>query len=220
MSCQAKANQIGQAFSPSMMSRRARLTGVFAVLDFGCVRIFPPRFVEGVLKLRNALETDDRTGIEDRGEELVTELGAERLDAPQPVHRDRRVDDPPDPTVAGFADLVDELFLVRHHHTRLPEAGVEHLDGLGGGQHIVVAGEIPRSRRGAAHRAVAAQGGEVGRLRRRGQRIEVHARIVAPITSRAPLARHARHPVASRPMIVISGTPSNPTRSPPRTPPW
>ena len=35
------------------------------LLDFGCVRIFPPRFVEGVLKLRAALEAEDRAGIEE-----------------------------------------------------------------------------------------------------------------------------------------------------------
>ena len=35
------------------------------LLDFGCVRIFPPRFVEGVLKLRDALAREDKTGIEE-----------------------------------------------------------------------------------------------------------------------------------------------------------
>jgi predicted unusual protein kinase regulating ubiquinone biosynthesis (AarF/ABC1/UbiB family) len=35
------------------------------LLDFGCVRIFPPRFVEGVVKLRNALANEDAAGIEE-----------------------------------------------------------------------------------------------------------------------------------------------------------
>ncbi len=30
------------------------------LLDFGCVRVFPPRFVEGVINLYRALETEDR----------------------------------------------------------------------------------------------------------------------------------------------------------------
>ncbi|MGE3143685.1 MAG: ABC1 kinase family protein [Hyphomonadaceae bacterium] len=33
------------------------------LLDFGCVRIFPPRFVAGVVNLYNALRRDDREGI-------------------------------------------------------------------------------------------------------------------------------------------------------------
>ncbi|HEX8568480.1 MAG TPA: AarF/UbiB family protein [Caulobacteraceae bacterium] len=32
------------------------------LLDFGCIRIFPPRFVAGVVKLRAALMADDREG--------------------------------------------------------------------------------------------------------------------------------------------------------------
>ncbi|MGD2134014.1 MAG: AarF/ABC1/UbiB kinase family protein [Maricaulaceae bacterium] len=32
------------------------------VLDFGCIRIFPPRFVEGVVTLYHALKSDDRDG--------------------------------------------------------------------------------------------------------------------------------------------------------------
>ncbi|HVY84461.1 MAG TPA: AarF/ABC1/UbiB kinase family protein [Caulobacterales bacterium] len=35
------------------------------LLDFGCVRIFPPRFIEGVIKLRSGLEHDDRALIEE-----------------------------------------------------------------------------------------------------------------------------------------------------------
>jgi predicted unusual protein kinase regulating ubiquinone biosynthesis (AarF/ABC1/UbiB family) len=35
------------------------------LLDFGCVRIFPPRFVEGVLRLRSALAKDDIAGVEE-----------------------------------------------------------------------------------------------------------------------------------------------------------
>ena len=33
------------------------------LLDFGCVRIFPPAFVDGVIKLYRALKADDRAGI-------------------------------------------------------------------------------------------------------------------------------------------------------------
>jgi predicted unusual protein kinase regulating ubiquinone biosynthesis (AarF/ABC1/UbiB family) len=33
------------------------------LLDFGCVRIFPPSFVGGVLALRDALEKDDHAGV-------------------------------------------------------------------------------------------------------------------------------------------------------------
>ena len=32
------------------------------LLDFGCIRIFPPRFVSGVVRLYRALSTDDRAG--------------------------------------------------------------------------------------------------------------------------------------------------------------
>ena len=32
------------------------------LLDFGCIRIFPPSFVEGVVRLREALKTDDFDG--------------------------------------------------------------------------------------------------------------------------------------------------------------
>jgi predicted unusual protein kinase regulating ubiquinone biosynthesis (AarF/ABC1/UbiB family) len=35
------------------------------LLDFGCVRIFPPRFVAGVLKLRDGLAREDRATIEE-----------------------------------------------------------------------------------------------------------------------------------------------------------
>lgn len=35
------------------------------LLDFGCVRIFPPRFVAGVLKLRDGLAAEDRAAIEE-----------------------------------------------------------------------------------------------------------------------------------------------------------
>ncbi|HWA00602.1 MAG TPA: AarF/ABC1/UbiB kinase family protein [Caulobacterales bacterium] len=35
------------------------------LLDFGCVRVFPPRFIEGVIKLRDGLEHDDRARIEE-----------------------------------------------------------------------------------------------------------------------------------------------------------
>jgi predicted unusual protein kinase regulating ubiquinone biosynthesis (AarF/ABC1/UbiB family) len=35
------------------------------LLDFGCIRVFEPRFVEGVILLRNALRRDDRAGIEE-----------------------------------------------------------------------------------------------------------------------------------------------------------
>src|SRR5690606_18503819 len=30
------------------------------LLDFGCVRVFPPRFVQGVITLYRALQTEDR----------------------------------------------------------------------------------------------------------------------------------------------------------------
>jgi len=33
------------------------------LLDFGCVRIFPPRFVEGVVLLQRSLKSDDKDGI-------------------------------------------------------------------------------------------------------------------------------------------------------------
>jgi predicted unusual protein kinase regulating ubiquinone biosynthesis (AarF/ABC1/UbiB family) len=35
------------------------------LLDFGCVRIFPPRFIAGVLKLREGLAREDRATIEE-----------------------------------------------------------------------------------------------------------------------------------------------------------
>jgi predicted unusual protein kinase regulating ubiquinone biosynthesis (AarF/ABC1/UbiB family) len=33
------------------------------LLDYGCIRIFPPRFVEGVLDLYRGLQTDDRARV-------------------------------------------------------------------------------------------------------------------------------------------------------------
>jgi predicted unusual protein kinase regulating ubiquinone biosynthesis (AarF/ABC1/UbiB family) len=36
---------------------------VLNLLDFGCVRIFPPRFVEGVVLLQRALKREDRDGV-------------------------------------------------------------------------------------------------------------------------------------------------------------
>ncbi|MGE0828426.1 MAG: ABC1 kinase family protein [Hyphomonadaceae bacterium] len=37
--------------------------GALNLLDFGCVRIFPPTFVEGVVQLQTALKTNDKAGI-------------------------------------------------------------------------------------------------------------------------------------------------------------
>ena len=65
----------------------------------------------------------------------------ERLDPADAVLRDRRVDDAADLAVPRLGDLADELFLGRHHHTGGPEARLEHVDVLRGGEHIVMAGE-------------------------------------------------------------------------------
>ncbi|MES1201227.1 MAG: AarF/ABC1/UbiB kinase family protein [Pseudomonadota bacterium] len=39
--------------------------GQLNLMDFGCVRVFPPRFIQGVIKLREGLEKDDRALIEE-----------------------------------------------------------------------------------------------------------------------------------------------------------
>ena len=57
-------------------------TGDLNLLDFGCIRIFPPRFVAGVVRLYRALSVDDRAersrpiaaGIPNLTDELVEVL--------------------------------------------------------------------------------------------------------------------------------------------------
>ncbi|MGE0045766.1 MAG: ABC1 kinase family protein [Hyphomonadaceae bacterium] len=37
--------------------------GALNLIDFGCVRIFPPRFVEGVVQLQRSLKAEDKDGV-------------------------------------------------------------------------------------------------------------------------------------------------------------
>jgi len=45
---------------PHLGNYTLRADGTINLLDFGCIRVFPPRFVSGVIELYHALRTDDR----------------------------------------------------------------------------------------------------------------------------------------------------------------
>jgi predicted unusual protein kinase regulating ubiquinone biosynthesis (AarF/ABC1/UbiB family) len=45
---------------PHLGNYSVRPDGIVNLIDFGCIRVFPPRFVKGVIDLYRALETDDR----------------------------------------------------------------------------------------------------------------------------------------------------------------
>jgi predicted unusual protein kinase regulating ubiquinone biosynthesis (AarF/ABC1/UbiB family) len=48
---------------PHLGNYSAREDGTLNLLDFGCIRVFQPRFVGGVIALYRALKADDRDGI-------------------------------------------------------------------------------------------------------------------------------------------------------------
>ncbi len=45
---------------PHLGNYTLRADGTINLLDYGCIRVFPPRFVTGVIELYHALRTDDR----------------------------------------------------------------------------------------------------------------------------------------------------------------
>jgi predicted unusual protein kinase regulating ubiquinone biosynthesis (AarF/ABC1/UbiB family) len=47
---------------PHLGNYNATADGAINLLDFGCIRIFPPSFVRGVIDLYHALQNDDRPG--------------------------------------------------------------------------------------------------------------------------------------------------------------
>jgi hypothetical protein len=94
-------------------------------------------------------------------EQLVAQVAGERLHPADAVLRDRRVDDAADLPVARLGDLADQLLLGRHHHTRFAEARLERVEVLRRREHVLVAGEVPRTRRGLRHRALGTQAREV-----------------------------------------------------------
>jgi len=86
------------------------------LLDFGCVRVFPPRFIEGVIILRDGLEHDDEAKIRhayelwgfgalDTGVIEALNIWARFLYAPLLDRRVRHVADGMDPSVYGRAEI-------------------------------------------------------------------------------------------------------------------
>jgi predicted unusual protein kinase regulating ubiquinone biosynthesis (AarF/ABC1/UbiB family) len=72
------------------------------LLDFGCIRVFPPKFVKGVIDLYQALRTDDRAlavsayetwGFANLSNEMIDTLNlwAEFVYAPLLEDRERRI---------------------------------------------------------------------------------------------------------------------------------
>ena len=90
------------------------------LLDFGCVRIFPARFVKGVIDLYHALERDDRElaaeayrswGFGDLSHEMIDVLNRWARFRLRPAARRPRPDDPgaranPAPTGSSLVDDV------------------------------------------------------------------------------------------------------------------
>ncbi len=89
------------------------------LLDFGCVRIFPPRFVKGVIDLYHALERDDRDlaveayrlwGFGELSHEVIEVLNrwARFLYGPLLEDRDRMIQERAKPGADG-RNLVDDV---------------------------------------------------------------------------------------------------------------
>jgi predicted unusual protein kinase regulating ubiquinone biosynthesis (AarF/ABC1/UbiB family) len=89
---------------PHLGNYTVRADGGINLFDLGCVRIFPPRFVKGVIDLYRALETDDRDlavsayenwGFKNLNRDMVDVLNrwARFLYAPLLDDRKREIDD-------------------------------------------------------------------------------------------------------------------------------
>jgi predicted unusual protein kinase regulating ubiquinone biosynthesis (AarF/ABC1/UbiB family) len=116
------------------------------LLDFGCVRVFSPRFVDGVLKLRSGLEHDDRAlireayalwGFEPIDDHIIDTLNiwARFLYAPLLDRRVRQAADGVDPSEYGRREIRDmKRRLFEHKAVTIPREFV-YLDraviGLG-----------------------------------------------------------------------------------------
>ena len=92
---------------PHMGNYSVRPDGSVNLLDFGCIRVFPPSFVNGVIDLYGALQNDDRAlavhayetwGFRDLSNELIDTLNlwAEFVYAPLLEDRPRRIQDSED----------------------------------------------------------------------------------------------------------------------------
>ena len=124
-------------------------------------------------------QVDDAIAGEQVVEKLVAQCGAERLDAAELVGGDGAIDDPPDLPVPGLGDLVDELLLVGHDDARLAEAGVERVDVLGGGEHVVETRQEPHAVGILRDDLVGAQPHHLRIIRGCNQRVEAHDNLLA-----------------------------------------
>ena len=102
------------------------------LLDFGCVRVFPPRFIHGVLKLREGLEHENRALIEEAYDlwgfknlkpEVIDAMGiwARFLYAPLLDRRVRKVADGMDAAEYGRNELrAMKTELMKHEAVTMP----------------------------------------------------------------------------------------------------
>jgi predicted unusual protein kinase regulating ubiquinone biosynthesis (AarF/ABC1/UbiB family) len=97
---------------PHLGNYSVRPDGSINLLDFGCVRVFAPKFVQGVIDLYRALETDDRAlavhayetwGFSGLSNAVIDTLNiwAEFIYAPILDNRRRRIQEAPSPGVYG-----------------------------------------------------------------------------------------------------------------------
>jgi predicted unusual protein kinase regulating ubiquinone biosynthesis (AarF/ABC1/UbiB family) len=89
---------------PHLGNYNARADGAINLLDFGCIRVFPPSFVRGVIDLYHALQNDDRDlavhayetwGFENLNAEMIDTLNiwAEFVYSPLMKDRVQRIQD-------------------------------------------------------------------------------------------------------------------------------
>lgn len=83
---------------PHMGNYNARADGAINLLDFGCIRVFPPSFVRGVIDLYHALQNDDRDlavhayeswGFENLNAEMIDTLNIWAEFVYSPLMKDR-----------------------------------------------------------------------------------------------------------------------------------
>ncbi len=83
---------------PHMGNYNARADGTINLLDFGCIRVFPPSFVRGVIDLYHALRNDDRDlavhayeswGFENLNAEMIDTLNIWAEFVYSPLMKDR-----------------------------------------------------------------------------------------------------------------------------------
>jgi predicted unusual protein kinase regulating ubiquinone biosynthesis (AarF/ABC1/UbiB family) len=97
---------------PHLGNYTARPDDTINLLDFGCIRVFPPSFVQGVIDLYAALRDDDRElaihayetwGFKDLSDEMidVLHLWAEFVYAPLLENRSRKIQEEEDGVVYG-----------------------------------------------------------------------------------------------------------------------